>query len=141
MSERELLSIEEESKPSFKEKKSEPQQYWSGLPKDILRFISEKLPWSERLRFSLVRKTWKECFHEIKNTQEFLPWLMFYNWDKSCIRQDENNGRFDSICKLADHLRKNVLLWRRQQREQKEIFFFSMQNLALQVMFGCFSQQ
>ncbi|KAK4842125.1 hypothetical protein QYF36_016166 [Acer negundo] len=43
------------SKPSFKEKKSEPQQYRSGLPKDILRLILEKLPWSERLRLSLVQ--------------------------------------------------------------------------------------
>ncbi|KAK3222805.1 hypothetical protein Dsin_009830 [Dipteronia sinensis] len=97
MSEREVLSIEEESKQSYeKEKKSEPQQYWPDLQKDLVSLILEKLPWSERLRLSLVCKTWKECFHEIKNTHEFLPWIMCYKWHAI------NYGRVESICKVAD---------------------------------------
>ncbi|TXG56671.1 hypothetical protein EZV62_017984 [Acer yangbiense] len=110
------------SKPSFKKKKSEPQQYWSGLPKDILRLILEKLPWSERLRLSLVRKTWKECFHEIKNTQEFLPWLMFYNWDKCRGCRDENHG--NSICKLADpFVQKRFTVEEATKGTEREFFF------------------
>ncbi|KAH7572022.1 hypothetical protein ACOSP7_015007 [Xanthoceras sorbifolium] len=89
-------SIEEESQPSFKKKKIEPEQGWSDRPRDFVRLILGKLPWSERLRVSLVCKTWKECFHEIQNTQEFLPWLMSYRWHAT------DDGRVDSICKLAD---------------------------------------
>ncbi|KAK4842693.1 hypothetical protein QYF36_026208 [Acer negundo] len=62
--------------------------------------IQTSITKSERLRLSLVCKTWKECFHEIKNIQEFLPWLMCYIWwDKTW---DKTHGRVDSICKLAD---------------------------------------
>ncbi|KAK0572990.1 hypothetical protein LWI29_001479 [Acer saccharum] len=112
------------SKPSFKKKKSEPQQYWSGLPKDILRLILEKLPWSERLRLSLVRKTWKECFHEIKNAQEFLPWLMFYNWDKCRGCRDENHG--NSICKLADpFVQKRFTVEEATKGTERDFFFYA----------------
>ncbi|KAK0602284.1 hypothetical protein LWI29_032002 [Acer saccharum] len=49
---------------------------WADLPMEILRRIMENLFWSERLPSCLVCKTWHECFLEIQNEEQFLPWVM-----------------------------------------------------------------
>ncbi|KAK0582700.1 hypothetical protein LWI29_028655 [Acer saccharum] len=56
---------------------------WDDLPKVIVILVMEKLVVFDRFRMSLCNKNWQQCFHDIKNTQEFLPWVMSYKWDQT----------------------------------------------------------
>ncbi|KAK0600400.1 hypothetical protein LWI29_014541 [Acer saccharum] len=67
---------------------------WDDLPQDIASRILGKLAWSERARLCLVCKSWRRLFYEIKNTQEFLPWIFCYNSDLT------SDGV--RVCKLCD---------------------------------------
>ncbi|KAK0599897.1 hypothetical protein LWI29_009619 [Acer saccharum] len=71
---------------------------WSDLPEDILRLIMEKLCWSERVPLCLVCKIWRDCIREIKNTKEFLPWLMYYG----------KGPKGNLSCKLCDPSIKRI---------------------------------
>ncbi|KAK4850990.1 hypothetical protein QYF36_011580 [Acer negundo] len=62
--------------PGQKKKMMMKKSDWADLPMEILRMIMEKLFWSERLPSCLVCKTWHECFLEIQNDEQFLPWVM-----------------------------------------------------------------
>ncbi|KAK0601775.1 hypothetical protein LWI29_027314 [Acer saccharum] len=61
---------------------------WADLPMEILRMIMEKLFWSERLPSCLVCKTWHECFLEIQNDEQFLPWVMTMEHGGICNLSD-----------------------------------------------------
>ncbi|TXG66211.1 hypothetical protein EZV62_007486 [Acer yangbiense] len=79
---------------------------WSDLPEDIWRLIMEKLCWSERVPLCLVCKIWRDCIREIKNTKEFLPWLMYY---------DKGRKGNCSICKLCDPSAKRIFTVKQTQ--------------------------
>ncbi|TXG65623.1 hypothetical protein EZV62_006898 [Acer yangbiense] len=66
---------------------------WDDLPQDIASRILGKLAWSERARLCLVCKSWRQFFYEIKNTQEFLPWIFYFRTDPICGV---------NVCKLCD---------------------------------------
>ncbi|KAI9186949.1 hypothetical protein LWI28_022584 [Acer negundo] len=84
---------------------------WSDLPYDIVRFILEKLCYSERVPLYLVCKNWHDRIREIKNTKEFLPWLMYYKGQKGnriiCKLGDPSTRRIYTVKKTPTQIYKN----------------------------------
>ncbi|KAK2659512.1 hypothetical protein Ddye_006045 [Dipteronia dyeriana] len=85
---------------------------WSDLPYDIVRFIMEKLCWSERVPLYLVCKNWHDCIREIKSTNEFLPWLMYYKGQKDnrniCNLCDPSTRRIYTVKETRTLIYKNI---------------------------------
>ncbi|TXG66215.1 hypothetical protein EZV62_007490 [Acer yangbiense] len=84
---------------------------WSDLPYDIVRFIMEKLCSSERVPLYLVCKNWHDRIREIKNTKEFLPWLMYYKGQKGnrsiCNLGDPSTRRIYTVKETPTPIYKN----------------------------------